>query len=130
MNFKQAAIKAGIGLILFPIIGAFLVLLIKSGDVGQMLAIVTSNISLQIIFMMAAGVISGMVVQQAKAGLPELLFAGLVCALVAVIVFGTYTGTNNFQPSFAASAFLSVPVAVMGTAIVLVPRLLFHVVRR
>lgn len=130
MNFKQAAVKALVGLALFPFIGTLLVFVIKSGDVAQTMAIVASNISLQIMFMAAAGVIAGLVVQQSKAGFAELAATGVLCAFVAVVVFGTYTGTNNFQPSYAASAFLGVPVAVMSSAITLIPRMLFNIVRR
>ena len=130
MNFKQAAIKAVVGLVLFPLIGALLVFIIKSGDVAQTLAIVSSNISLQIVFMAAAGVAAGVVVQQSKAGFIEMAAVGVLCALVAVVVFGTYVGTNNFQPSYAASAFLGVPIAVMASAISLIPRMLFNIVRR
>lgn len=130
MNFKQAAIKALVGLILFPVIGALLVLVIKSGDVGQTVAIVRSNVSLQVMFMAAAGLIAGVVIQQSKAGIVELAIVGVLCAFVAIVVFGTYTGTDNFQPSYAASAFLGAPVSVICSALTLIPRMLFNIVRR
>ncbi len=130
MNVKQAAVKALVGVILFPIISALLVLAIKGGDVSQALTVISNNISLQIVFMAAAGVIAGLVMQQSKASYVELAMAGLLCALVAVVVFVTYTSAVVFQPSFAASAFLGAPVAVMSSAITLIPRMLFNIVRR
>ncbi len=130
MNLKQAAVKALVGLILFPVISALLVLTIKSGDMAQTLTTINRNISLQVVFMAAAGVISGVVMQQSKAGYAELAVAGVLCALVAVVVFVTYTDAVVFQPSFAASAFLGVPVGVISSAIALIPRIIFNIVRR
>ena len=130
MNYKQAAIKAGVGLLLFPFIGALLVLIIKGGDFAQTVAVITSNVSLQVIFLAAAGFISGAVVQQSKAGYVELAVAGLVASFIAVVIFGTAFRIDAYQPSYAASAFLGAPVAVMGTALVLIPRLVYNIVRR